>query len=452
MIIKKNEEIKGIKIKSINILLMCLACILCIFIFIESFFVKSQYDSMIASMNDYAECNKAINEFAEASDYLTTQARFFSVNLDITYLHNYVDELKNVHRRENALQVLELSHSEDNIYNFLSNAYEQSNRLVDLECYNLCLIAEGLGLSNEEIPENILEIELSDKDKNLTPEQKIQEGKFSLFNEKSIKTKELISDYSSKARNFLISDYLSKEQSDDKRLARLLNLERIFIFSLFCVSIILFILLLVLVLHPLLNHNKSILAGSKMKYNGSYELKYIAKAYNSLLEKNEIKASVLKHKAEHDPLTGLINREAFNQIKKILEDSREEIAYLIIDIDLFKSINDTYGHITGDNVLKRISHLLMEQFRNTDYVARIGGDEFAVIMTKVGDDPEFIIQKKIECLNKTLQETQDSLPPVSLSVGVAFSQNGYYPALEENADKALYKVKKGGRCNCAFFN
>ena len=72
-------------------------------------------------------------------------------------------------------------------------------------------------------------------------------------------------------------------------------------------------------------------------------------------------------------------------------------------------------------------------------------------MTKIGTIPEQVIQRKIDEINKTLQTIEDGLPPVSLSVGVSFSKNGFNPEMIENADKALYKVKKGGRCNCSFF-
>lgn len=189
-----------------------------------------------------------------------------------------------------------------------------------------------------------------------------------------------------------------------------------------------------------------------MGMKGGFEVRYIAAAYNALCDKNAVTASILKHKAEHDPLTGLINRNAFDHIKEALINADEPIAYLIVDIDLFKGINDKYGHLVGDQVLKRIANLLAEQFRNSDYVARIGGDEFAVIMTKFGTTPMDIIQRKIDSLNKQLQTVQDGMPSVSLSVGVAFSENGYNDDLVARADKALYTVKRGGRCNCSFYN
>ena len=91
---------------------------------------------------------------------------------------------------------------------------------------------------------------------------------------------------------------------------------------------------------------------------------------------------------------------------------------------------------------------MLDQFRNTDYVGRIGGDEFAIIMTKLGDNPEEIIARKIRHINETLIQMVDGLPPVSLSVGAAISDYGYSDELIRKADEALYKVKENGRCNC----
>lgn len=202
---------------------------------------------------------------------------------------------------------------------------------------------------------------------------------------------------------------------------------------------------------PVKEYIKNIESGSRMISQGSYEMRYIANAYNKLCERNAVTASILKHKAEHDSLTGLINREGFDQIKNALTDSKETIAYLVIDIDFFKNINDSYGHGVGDDVLRKISTLLMEQFRTSDYIARVGGDEFAIIMTKLGMNAEEIIQRKVSSMNRILQHNDDGLPPVSLSVGVALSEEGFSNAVVENADRALYNVKNGGRCNCSFF-
>ena len=84
-------------------------------------------------------------------------------------------------------------------------------------------------------------------------------------------------------------------------------------------------------------------------------------------------------------------------------------------------------------------------------MARVGGDEFSIIMMDVGPDMSDLIEKKIESINQVLRNPEDGLPEVSLSVGVAFSQNGYTSTLYQNADMALYQVKENGRCGCDFY-
>lgn len=450
MCISKDKSIHSIKIRNVNVVMMIFAIGLCAMVLISSFKIKKEYDKMILAMNDYTECNKAINELKDASDFLTNQARLFSVNLDPIFVDNYFHEIQFSHRRETSLEIVQMSHRADATEANLSMAVKESMYLQKIEIYSMRLICDAVSFDFE-IPSVITQTELTPEDKALTSEQKIEKAKSILFDSHYLAAKDRILTYSSKACDDLVNTYLSTEVSGNGIIELSYQKEMFFLLLLIIVSVLLFILLVIFVLHPIDLHIESILTNTRMKEKGSYEMRYIAKAYNNLCEKNAVKASLLKHKAEHDPLTGLINRNAFDQIKMALTDSDEAIAYLIIDIDLFKNINDNYGHPIGDEVLKKISMLLMETFRATDYVARIGGDEFAVIMTKFGTSAVDIIQKKIDGLNYTLQSVDDGLPSVSLSVGVAFSEEGYKPELIQQADHALYRVKKGGRCNCSFY-
>ena len=131
---------------------------------------------------------------------------------------------------------------------------------------------------------------------------------------------------------------------------------------------------------------------------------------------------------------------------------RSPIALLIVDVDKFKLVNDGYGHEMGDRVLKRVAKLLETSFRSTDYPARIGGDEFAVILTDISPDMESMITEKIRSINDALLHPADDLPAVSLSVGGAFSAAGFADELYNQADTALYHVKEQGRCNCSFYH
>ena len=220
---------------------------------------------------------------------------------------------------------------------------------------------------------------------------------------------------------------------------------------LFIENILVFILIIRLIIKPLQIYVKNIKDEKRLEITGSYEFKYLALTYNNIFELNVANESMLRHQAEHDPMTGLINRGAFDQLVEIFRTKPEPYALLIIDVDKFKLVNDGYGHETGDKVLKKVAGILEENFRATDFPARIGGDEFAVILTKFSMDQKQIITDKIHAINELLLHPTDGLPEVSLSVGAAFSECGFSETLYKEADIALYDVKKHGRCGCRFY-
>ncbi len=160
----------------------------------------------------------------------------------------------------------------------------------------------------------------------------------------------------------------------------------------------------------------------------------------------------LEHKARIDALTGLYNRTGYNYLVEALSKEKDlMIGLLVLDIDNFKSINDTYGHETGDVILKKVADLLKVAFRSTDYVIRHGGDEFAVIMVGITDNLAFVVKNKIESLNVQLENPIDNVPKTSVSAGLAFSENGFTSDLFNRADKALYHVKETTRRDCALY-
>ena len=133
------------------------------------------------------------------------------------------------------------------------------------------------------------------------------------------------------------------------------------------------------VVKPLLNFGNSIKTNQLLPLQGAGELQMLAETYNRVFTENEATRMIVKHQAEHDPLTDLLNRGSFDKALKLHDDGKHDFALILADVDQFKSVNDTFGHAVGDQVLKRVSSLLQVAFRNTDFVCRIGGDEFAVI-------------------------------------------------------------------------
>jgi diguanylate cyclase (GGDEF)-like protein len=156
-------------------------------------------------------------------------------------------------------------------------------------------------------------------------------------------------------------------------------------------------------------------------------------------------------RADHDALTGLLNRAALQKLSRQLEKSDIPMALLLCDVDNFKTINDNYGHELGDQALIKVARLLGQTFRNVDSVIRYAGDEFVVLLLHASPEGKSVIAEKIDSINRTLQSPEGDFPKLSISVGVAFSPKGYRDDLLQNADQALYHTKAAGRCGYTFY-
>lgn len=158
---------------------------------------------------------------------------------------------------------------------------------------------------------------------------------------------------------------------------------------------------------------------------------------------------VLTQKAEFDPLTGLFNRSALEQnVTKFLQKMDGQAAFILIDVDNFKSINDHFGHAYGDELLRQTAMILKNQFRNSDYIGRLGGDEFVVFIPNPISQEMLLhrIQLLVEEMNQTYIDDQ-AICSISGSIGIAiFPENGSdFDELYQNADKAMYESKKAGK-------
>lgn len=165
----------------------------------------------------------------------------------------------------------------------------------------------------------------------------------------------------------------------------------------------------------------------------------------------------MMEKAQKDFLTGLFNRAAFQELaQKSIDESKENSgisAFLIIDIDNFKKINDTYGHMYGDVVLKHIAEKLESIFRSNDILGRLGGDEMTVFMTNI-PSAEIALKKGFEiCKVLGKWKAEEGKLPLTCSVGVAVTpEHGHtLEKLYHNADMALYKAKRLGKNRCCLY-
>lgn len=158
--------------------------------------------------------------------------------------------------------------------------------------------------------------------------------------------------------------------------------------------------------------------------------------------------AALQRLSQTDRLTGLLNKEAFRFFaEKYLALPEARCAIMFIDIDNFKRLNDTMGHVTGDEALKTIAIKLHKAFRNDDIIGRFGGDEFYVLAKHL-DEPS--LSQKIEALNRFIKKTytnDDKSVTISASIGVARVPNDgkSFDEILVKSDKALYCAKERGK-------
>ncbi len=178
----------------------------------------------------------------------------------------------------------------------------------------------------------------------------------------------------------------------------------------------------------------------------------------SKLDEMEKLAEVAQHaieeqrkKAMHDALTGLPNRESYQQrfeqeIKRI-ERYGGSLSLMVCDIDFFKRINDTYGHLAGDKVLKIIAKSLQRNLRDSDFIARFGGEEFVALMPETAAKEAKVVAEK---LRRKVEESPFNFKkePVQITISFGITQFAKGESLEDvfqRADKALYQAKDKGR-------
>ena len=167
------------------------------------------------------------------------------------------------------------------------------------------------------------------------------------------------------------------------------------------------------------------------------------------------KIILLQHESITDALTGTKNRRYFDQ--RLCEEVAHSLRYklslslLLLDVDHFKKINDTYGHTIGDEVLVNISKLVMEMVRDSDVVARYGGEEIVIIAPSTDrDEAELLAERLRAAIEKTTMATIDATQEViQVTVSIGVCSLGLIvqdkEALIEEADRALYLAKNQGR-------
>lgn len=412
---------------------------------------KSSYDQIKMTTDAFIQNQIDSVNLKDATEYLSEQARCYVINGDIKYLENYLSEAEQNKNREKAIDALRPMMKDTTSYPHLRVAFNFSNKMNEVEHHAISLALLARGIGTEKYGDVISDSMVNNMEKEMTPEEQLELARTLLFEDKYQGYKESMVENIQICMDELSDDMKAEQVSSAKNMTDALMEQRYLILLSFLLIILMVLVVWFFVIKPLVTNIEHINNHEYLDDYGLEEMRTLASTFNSMLTDVEDNQKMLSFEANHDGLTGLYNRKCYNEM--IDEYVKKKICLLIVDVDDFKNINDTYGHDTGDIALKKVSSILTESFRREDMVFRLGGDEMAIVMMGVSSEQKELIAAKTAAIKNRLAQGDDVLPPISISVGAAFADGDIdAEKLYKCADMALYEAKKGEKGKLIFYD
>lgn len=409
---KRKIEIR--KVSCVGLWITLFLALAFVFLIIQG---ENEFFALNESTEQYIQAEKAVQQFEKGADYLTEQVRMYVMTGDTSYMDAYFVESNQVKSREKALDIFKNYFDRTSSFSALKAALDSSLELMTTEYYAMRLVCEANDVLQSSWPDEIKAVELSKEDEKLSDDEKIEKAQHLVIEKTYQEMKDIIAEEVTNCEVKLIRQTRHYQGKTMTIFSSMYSKLQIGIVLMVLLMISSYVMMRRLIVKPLISYDESIKLGEILPVIGAVELQNLAVTYNEIYVAN-----------------------------------KETEKLILVDVDVFKAVNDTFGHGIGDQILRKVASVLKKQFRNIDYVCRIGGDEFAVIMVNSASDKRCTIKKKIEEANEELSNPTDSLPAVSLSVGVAFSdRKNPKGSISNDADAALYYIKEHGRHNCGFY-
>lgn len=445
----EKENRRPISLRIIIDSILGIAIILFVLMFTFSILLSNSIHQVNVCKDQLLSLATSVQELDRAAVHLTQQTYLYIQYHDQAYMDSYFDAVTG--QVEPVLNVLHSQSKTPENDKALTAAIDQLDAMLALNAYAMRLSAAAHGTDEAQLASSVRDVPLSEKDAALSPEQMAEKARSLVCG----------TEYSQVYSHFrLCLENFRANAAEDLELT-LRNAENSVLsykgdqfasmFVLLVVILFACVLLIKIVLRPLESFIQSIQKGQPFQVRGVYELQQMAWSYNESYSHNIEIQEELRLRAERDPMTGLLNQGNFGILKQRLENCATKLGLMVIDVDYFKHINDAYGHEVGNQTLTKIASILEKNVGPDDYVIRYGGDEFVVVMTNMAKENANTVEQKINQINEQLQQPEDGLPAVSLSVGASFSESGFHDTLFQQADKAMYEVKRKGRCGFASY-
>jgi len=445
---KDKNNSRGVSIKRLNYIMAAITIMVSVLLLIVSYRTLTIYNSLTERTEVSVKGQKSAQDVEEASDYLTEQVRCFVESGERQYLDAYFEESDVTQRREKALEELGKLFKGTTVFTALEQAEKQSMNLMNTEFYAMRLTVDAYGYDLSSFPAAVQNVTLTDTDAALSNPEKKERARQLVFDDNYHLQKAIISAKTQECLNTIIIALENKQSDTANQFSFIIRVEQGLIIALIVIVLIIVLLTTFQVIAPLIKAIPHIQSDKPIPISGSEEFRYLASTYNKIYEENKSQKEELEFEASHDQLTGAFNRKGFEKILQGVGNTKT--ALLLIDVDRFKRINDTYGHAEGDKVLSKLTQVLSSHFHTGYALCRIGGDEFVLFLPDVGPEKKEEINQKVNEINNVLERCEDT-PPTSISVGVAFGDNEDGIVVYKKADIALYRVKENGRRGCAFY-
>lgn len=438
----------GVSLRNTFAIMLAVSLLITAGLLITTVFTFRLYHYLASASDEYIDLQASASSLLQASDYLTEEVQSYSVTGDRTHLNNYFVEANINRNRENAISYMEQKLPDSEALAALQDAMSESVALMDREYYAMVLMLDAKNDTN--LPDVLSKVQLTTEDAALSDPEKAELARSMVHDSVYYGKKSIIRSNLEKCVENLRKELHVRQRKIEREVFwALVAMSALIIFQ----SISLIMLLWIttrLGINPLLQAVEHIKRDQKIPIIGANEFRYLASTYNKMYMAYKSSIDNLSFKASHDELTQVYNRAGYDLIIESVES--DSTAFLLIDADKFKDINDTYGHEVGDRALCKIAQVLKKHFRSDDYIFRIGGDEFVVLMVHVNPELISLVQTKVNNINADLADVSDGMPKLSISVGISMcSKDLNSHELYREADIALYEVKRNGRSGSCIY-
>jgi diguanylate cyclase (GGDEF)-like protein len=430
---------RGVHLNRLNVCLIVIGFVLMLFMVFSMYETNESFNQIVSVTEAYLSSQQTAGMLSNIANNMSDQCADFIKTGEPDCVHVYAGQLSAINAQISSNKSVNTENENEN--EFMAKALTAFRAMNETEIRAMRLMADTLPMGMAAFPLILQQTQLSPEDQALTAEEKRALAEKLISSDEYRLYKETLTTAVDDSHRVASEQGKNRSMQTAAHVKKIMRRQKLLLFLFIAVALVALLLNRFLIISPIQRSADKLDQRKPLPVEGSYEVRHLANVYNEVLKDNAEKTKALSYAASHDALTGLYNRGEFDRVYSRAE--KEKVGIMIADVDRFKQFNDEFGHEVGDRVLKTVAAKLTEHFRSEDFIARIGGDEFCIIMPGTNQLDAPVMIEKIEQINRELQETRDNLPPITISAGFAFwDRPNPGESLFHDADATLLELKK----------